>query len=535
MTPYRSTMPPGRDGFLQVLRAEWTKFCTVPGWVIGAAVAMLLIVLFGLLIGVGSHREAAAGPGASQANAGRNQVPIGPAGEAVTDRFYFVHQPLDGDGSITARVTSLTGAAVSPGGGAPAGQGGTPPSEPGTSTPTTGGVQPWTKAGLIIKESTTQGSAYAAIMVTGDHGVRLQYNYTGDTAGPAGAVSATSPRWLRLTRAGDTLTGYASADGATWTRVGTAHLTGLPSTVQAGLFVTSPGEQKFDQHLGAISSTGFPTVATATFDAVDLQGQHASNAWSGLDVGGEGNGSPTTGGFQASGGTFTVTGSGDIAPNVDNAPGSIERTLVGAFAALTVLVVLGVLFITTEYRRGLIRTSLTASPRRGRILAAKAIVIGAVAFVTGLVSAAIAVPLSERIMRANGIVIHPVTRLTELRIVVGTAAVLAVATVLALALGTVLRRSAGAVAAVVVLTVLPYILAVSAALPAGSAQWLLRLTPAAAFAIQQSIPAYPQVSQAYTPAFGYYPLGPWTGFAVLCGWTAVALGLAAYLLRRRDA
>jgi ABC-type transport system involved in multi-copper enzyme maturation permease subunit len=39
----------------------------------------------------------------------------------------------------------------------------------------------------------------------------------------------------------------------------------------------------------------------------------------------------------------------------------------------------------------------------------------------------------------------------------------------------------------------------------------------------------------YTPQAGYYPLAPWAGFAVLCGYTALALGLAAFLLRRRDA
>jgi hypothetical protein len=72
-------------------------------------------------------------------------------------------------------------------------------------------------------------------------------------------------------------------------------------------------------------------------------------------------------------------------------------------------------------------------------------------------------------------------------------------------------------------------------LPAGPAQWLLRLSPAAAFAVQQSVQAYPQVDQAYTPAFGFFPLAPWAGFAVLCGWAAGALGVATYLLRRRDA
>ena len=72
-------------------------------------------------------------------------------------------------------------------------------------------------------------------------------------------------------------------------------------------------------------------------------------------------------------------------------------------------------------------------------------------------------------------------------------------------------------------------------LPVGTAQWLLRLTPASAFAIQQSTQQYAQVSTTYTPATGYYPLSPIAGFAVLCAWTALALGLAAVLMRRRDA
>ena len=83
------------------------------------------------------------------------------------------------------------------------------------------GLAPWAKAGIIIKQGTRQGSAYAAMMVTGSHGVRMQYNFTGDTAGMPGAVSAAHPRWLRLTRSGDTITGYDSADGTHWTQVGT--------------------------------------------------------------------------------------------------------------------------------------------------------------------------------------------------------------------------------------------------------------------------------------------------------------------------
>jgi ABC-type transport system involved in multi-copper enzyme maturation permease subunit len=234
-----------------------------------------------------------------------------------------------------------------------------------------------------------------------------------------------------------------------------------------------------------------------------------------------------------------VTGSGDIAPDVGGGGGdggqAIERTLVGAFAGLIVVIVLATLFITSEYRRGLIRTTLAASPRRGRVLAAKAVVIGAVTFIAGLAATAIALPLGEHILRANGNNIYPVSTLTELRVIVGTAALLAVVAVLALAVATMLRRGAGAVTLVVAAIVLPYILATAYVLPAGPSQWLLRLTPAAGFAIQQSLTQYPQVSATYTPSTGYFPLAPWAGFVVLCGYTALALGLAVYLIRRRDA
>ncbi len=83
--------------------------------------------------------------------------------------------------------------------------------------------------------------------------------------------------------------------------------------------------------------------------------------------------------------------------------------------------------------------------------------------------------------------------------------------------------------------VLPYILGAASFPPVGDADWLLRITPAAAFAVQQATPQYPQVTAIYSPNSGFYPLAPWVGFAVLCGYAALALGLAAVLLRRRDA
>jgi ABC-type transport system involved in multi-copper enzyme maturation permease subunit len=533
ITPYRPGQQAARDGFAQLLRAEWTKFRTVRGWVVGVVVAALVMVVFGLLVAEGGGVTCQAGP-TSPAESGAAclpHIPLGPGGEAVTDSFYLVRQPLDGNGSITVRVTSLTGL-YSRHGGIAVGTAG--------QSPTAGmrpGVQPWSKAGIIVKASTRPGSAYAAMMVTGGHGVRMQDDYTKDTAGLAGAVSAASPRWLRLTRSADTLTGYDSADGTHWTRVGTVRLAGLTATVQAGLFATSPDYTKMvSQSLGGGSSAGGPTVATGVFDHASLSGTRPGAGWRGGIVDGSSAELPASAsGFSRADGGFAVTGTGDIAPLAGSGFSTIGQFLVGAFAALIALVVVAVMFITAEYRRGLIRITLAASPRRGRVLAAKAIVAGAVAFVAGLAGAAVVVPLAVRLAHAKGSYVLPVTSLIELRVIAGTAALLAVAAVLAVAIGTMLRRSAAAVTAAIVVIILPYILGTADVLPLGAEQWLLRLTPAAAFAIQQGVPQYPQVIASYTPTAGYFPLAPWAGFAVLCGYAALALALALYLLRRRDA
>jgi hypothetical protein len=162
-------------------------------------------------------------------------------------------------------------------------------------------------------------------------------------------------------------------------------------------------------------------------------------------------------------------------------------------------------------------------------------VIGTITFVVGLPAASVAVTLGQQIARANGEELNPVDAVTQVRVVIGTAALLAVAAILALAVGTVLRRGAGAVSAVLAAIVLPYILATASVLPEGPSEWLLRLTPAAAFSIQQTLVQYPQVDNLYAPVNGYFPLAPWAGFAVLCGYTTVALVLATILLHRRDA
>jgi ABC-type transport system involved in multi-copper enzyme maturation permease subunit len=502
LTPYRPAQRAGRDSFAQLLHAEWTKFRTVRGWVTGMAAAALMVVLFAVLAGISSDQH------------GRPAVPVGPGGEPVTDSFYFVHRPLAGNGSITVSVSALRAHI-------PTGLTGLQP-----------GIVPWAKAGLIIKASTRQGSPYAAIMVTRSHGVRMQYNYTGDTAGLPGPVSAASVSWLRLDRSGDTVTGYDSADGTHWTKVGTVHVAGLGPAVQGGLFVASP---PFVHGIGTEGS-----VATAVFGDLRTQGGWLGGSWAGYQVGSESSsfaGYPqnTSGSFTDSNGSFTVTGAGDIAPAVGGA-GVLGVILFGAFPALIAVIVVGTRFITAEYRDDMIRVTLAASPRRCRVLAAKAIVLGVVTFAAGLVGAVVAVPLGERLARAYGVYFFPVTFATQLRVEAGTAALLAAASILALAVGTMLRRSAGAVTTVIAAIVLPYLLVAQIPfVPASVTDWLTRVTPAAAFAVQQTLVPYHQVTSIYTPYNGYYPLAPWAGFAVLAGYAVLALALAALLLRRRDA
>ncbi|MQY10818.1 hypothetical protein SRB5_09310 [Streptomyces sp. RB5] len=490
-------------GFARVLHAEWTKFTTVRAWVTGTVTAALMLVLFALLAGISSDQK------------GSPPVPTGPGGEPVADSFYFVHRPLTGNGSITVSVSALDSSI---------------PEGPGELRP---GTVPWAKAGLIIRRSTRQGSPYAAIMTTGSHGVRMQDSYVNDTAGPPGPASARSVRRLRLDRAGDTITGYTSADGTHWTTVGTTHVSGLGPTPQAGLFVASPPVAD------GMGTAG--TVSTSVFG--DLRVRGAGGRWTGDQVGA---GSPSFAGYPAgrsgsyteSDGLFTVTGAGDIAPAVrDTLPagGTLGDILTGTFAALVAVIVVGALFVTTEYRTNLIRTTLAAAPKRTHVLMAKAIVLGGVTFAAGLTGTLVAGPLGEHLARANGVYIFPVTSSTGLRVALGTAALLATASVLALSAGTILRHGAGAVTAVTVAVVLPYLLTVIPFVPASTANRLTRVTPAAAFAVQQTLVPHHQVTGNYTPYNGYWPLPPWAGFAVLAGYTAVSLSAAAVLLRRRDA
>jgi hypothetical protein len=511
----RATEEARTEPLTALVRQEWAKFRT-RGRVTAITASILVTVLLGLLlaIGLGSRSSCSDGPVEVPCPTSR----VGPQDQAVSDTFYFVHRPMGYNGSITVRMTSMTGIITHP-----------PPNH----DEIVPGLVPWAKAGIIVKNGIAQGSSYAALMLTGAHGVRMQYDYTHDTAGRPGGVSTKSPRWLRLTRSGDTITGHESTDGTQWTKVGTAHLAGLPETLQVGLFTTSPGDLTLNPVAlgGSIPESRF-TQATATFDHISLDGAPASE-WSRDSVGEMGHTdwekSHRAAGLVESNGTFTVTGTGDIGPLGTEGGHAVESTLVGLAISLIIVVVVAVRFMTAEYQPG--ATGVT--PLTGRVLAAKAVVIGAVTFLAGLVSAAVVIPVGTKILRAYSLSVIPVSALTGLRVVVGVAALLAVAAVCGLALGVLLRRTWAAILVAISTLALPYLLATLPLLPDDVAKWLLRLTPAAGFAIEQTIHEYPQVVAHYAPSEGYFPLAWWAGFAVLFGYATVVLALAVFRLRRR--
>ena len=101
---------PRGGGFGSLLRAEWIKFRSVRGWVIGMILAALLTIFLGVFAAANANIGCQINGGPPKSGkACLPYIPHGPGGEIVTDSFSFARQPLTGNGTITARVTSLTG------------------------------------------------------------------------------------------------------------------------------------------------------------------------------------------------------------------------------------------------------------------------------------------------------------------------------------------------------------------------------------------------------------------------------------------
>lgn len=195
----------------------------------------------------------------------------------------------------------------------------------------------------------------------------------------------------------------------------------------------------------------------------------------------------------------------------------------GFFLAQLAIGILGVLMMTGEYATGSIRSTLAAAPQRIIVLAAKAAVFTLVAFFTGLVASFAALFFGQAIFAGKGIQVDLGAPGT-LRPVLGAALYLAVFGLLALGLGALVRRTAGAIAMLIgVLIILPGLVG---ALPAA---WRDDVDP--------YLPSVAGQAVIGTTKFTLpgHLLSPWTGFAVFCGYAAAVLIAAAITLHWRDA
>jgi ABC-type transport system involved in multi-copper enzyme maturation permease subunit len=196
------------------------------------------------------------------------------------------------------------------------------------------------------------------------------------------------------------------------------------------------------------------------------------------------------------------------------------RSLTGLFIAQLAIGVVGALAITSEYATGMIRSTLAAVPRRRAVLVGKAAALVPPALVVSTVGCLVAFLGGQAILAGKGAGVS-LSAPGELRAVLGGGLYLTLLAVFALGLGGILRHTAGAISAFVGLVlVLP---AVVSPLPSPWGRDIARYLPSLAGQAMFNVRA------------GSGLLPPWAGLAVLCGWTAAALGGAAWLITRRDA
>lgn len=208
-------------------------------------------------------------------------------------------------------------------------------------------------------------------------------------------------------------------------------------------------------------------------------------------------------------------------------------TLSLGFSQLVVCV-LGALIITGEYGTGMIRSTLTAVPRRVPALAAKAIVFALVTFVVGLASVLATILVSAPLLAGSGVDVDLADPALWLALV-GAAGFLALIGLLAFSLGAIIRHSAGGIAAALgLILVVPTVVQVFALIT--RADWVAdaqAFLPSNAGARMYAYVA----DSAYVDPTGLdgLQLEPWQGALVLVAWAAVLFTVAAVLLKRRDA
>jgi ABC-2 type transport system permease protein len=204
-------------------------------------------------------------------------------------------------------------------------------------------------------------------------------------------------------------------------------------------------------------------------------------------------------------------------------------SLSGITLGQAVIAVLAVFVISGEHSTAMIRISLAAMPRRGTLLAAKAVAVSVVALVAGTIAVLGSVLAGRLILPSNGFTSghgYPPLSLTDgpvLRAAAGSVLYLGLIALLSLGIATAVQDSASAVAVVLGLL---YLLPIVAALVTDP-DWSKRL--------QQIGPMSAGLAIQATTGLHHQPIAPWAGLAVLAAWTTAALLAGALLLQRRDA
>ena len=199
----------------------------------------------------------------------------------------------------------------------------------------------------------------------------------------------------------------------------------------------------------------------------------------------------------------------------------VSISLSGMMFAVVAIGVLGVLMISGEYSTGMIRSSLTAVPRRLPVLWGKLAVFAGVIFSISLVASVISFFLGQALLSSHHLGVS-VTAPGALRSIIGAALYGTVAGMIGVALGALLRNTAAGIATFAgIFFVIPPL---TGLLPASISDHLTQYLPSyAGEAVWGGV-------RGVTNA-----LSPWTGFALLCAYAVVLIGAAALRLRRVDA
>jgi hypothetical protein len=186
------------------------------------------------------------------------------------------------------------------------------------------------------------------------------------------------------------------------------------------------------------------------------------------------------------------------------------------------IITLGVLTTASEYGTGMIRTTMVACPSRGRVLAAKAMVFFLVAFVVTLVSASLVAFMHVAMLEGEGA--KTPTGGEWLKGTVGIAAYVALLGLLSLAVGSIIRHSAGAITIMIGAVLAPMVIALF--------MFSESLQDVRDALFEYSIPN--QLSVFYANSLSESGPSGWDPLWIILGATAVVFAAAFALLEKRD-